>query len=368
MRGPGIPPRSVRNQPVLNIDLAPTFLDIAGLPKPPHMDGKSLLPTLTKPHRKFRDAFLIERGKMSKERYEVVSQNKMESASGGIQNKAALESRLAVFCAKKRYEEPCRPGQTFVCRTQDDGSLKIGRCSNRRSRLDYCHCNPGKVFGWHYLKQGLGNTGVSLGHARKKKKMRKSTLKRNLRSTDMWGEIVHDEIKEVDFLLEDIAMEMYDLGTRTNDTNCVEDSNNVTRENEEGLLEEPSTWVTSRNTIKHQIQQLRAQLHELKQIRKYLKFKRPVTMEKVPARKSIQFGSSPPVMKREVGVCLCNTENNKKARKQHLREQRIERRRERKFERMLRIERKLKQKEKEESKKLKRNDHCKVDMKMNCFR
>merc|ERR1712025_870593 len=51
----------------------------------------------------------------------------------------------------------------------------------------------------------------------------------------------------------------------------------------------------------------------------------------------------------------------------HLREQRTERRRERKFERMLRIERKLKKKEKEESKKLKRNDHCKVDMKMNCF-
>merc|ERR1711970_679274 len=35
-----------------------------------------------------------------------------------------------------------------------------------------------------------------------------------------------------------------------------------------------------------------------------------------------------------------------------LREQRIERRRERKFERMLRM---------------KRNDHCKIDMKINCF-
>merc|ERR1711936_910877 len=79
------------------------------------------------------------------------------------------------------------------------------------------------------------------------------------------------------------------------------------------------------------------------------------------------MGSSPPVMKREVGVCLCNDENNKKARKQQLREQRIERRRERKFERMLRMERKRKQVEKDEAKKMKRNDHCKIDMKINCF-
>merc|ERR1711970_100265 len=111
----------------------------------------------------------------------------------------------------------------------------------------------------------------------------------------------------------------------------------------------------------------RAQLNELKQIRKYLKLKRLVTMKKPPARKMIQFGSSPPIMKREVGVCLCNDENNKKARKLQLREQRIERRRERKFERMLRMERKRKQMEKEETKKMKRNDHCKIDMKINCF-
>ena len=46
VRGPKIDPGTVRMEPVLNIDLAPTFLDIAGVTVPPHMDGRSILPTL----------------------------------------------------------------------------------------------------------------------------------------------------------------------------------------------------------------------------------------------------------------------------------------------------------------------------------
>lgn len=46
------------------MDLAPTFLDIAGVQAPPHMDGKSILPLILNRHRsvKFRwpDTFLIE--------------------------------------------------------------------------------------------------------------------------------------------------------------------------------------------------------------------------------------------------------------------------------------------------------------------
>lgn len=49
---------------VQNIDLAPTFLDIAGVPIPSHMDGKSILPLVLNRHRaikyKWPDTFLIE--------------------------------------------------------------------------------------------------------------------------------------------------------------------------------------------------------------------------------------------------------------------------------------------------------------------
>lgn len=52
----------------MNIDLAPTFLDIAGVEPPAHMDGRSILKLLDrrrKPTRKsmgrWPDTFLIER-------------------------------------------------------------------------------------------------------------------------------------------------------------------------------------------------------------------------------------------------------------------------------------------------------------------
>lgn len=46
VRGPGIKPGSMPDQFVANIDLAPTFLDLAGLPIPDSMQGRSLVPLL----------------------------------------------------------------------------------------------------------------------------------------------------------------------------------------------------------------------------------------------------------------------------------------------------------------------------------
>ena len=46
-RGPGIAAGSTWSQPATQVDLAPTFLGIAGLDKTAVMDGKSLMPLLT---------------------------------------------------------------------------------------------------------------------------------------------------------------------------------------------------------------------------------------------------------------------------------------------------------------------------------
>ena len=82
VRGPNIDGGTVYPRPVLNIDLAPTFLDIAGVEVPSHMDGKSILPVVLtdkklndeqlKVKSGWRDSFLIERGKMTTDRYQKI--------------------------------------------------------------------------------------------------------------------------------------------------------------------------------------------------------------------------------------------------------------------------------------------------------
>jgi N-acetylglucosamine-6-sulfatase len=61
MRWPArIKPGSVVTEEVLNIDLAPTLLDLAGVPAAKQMDGRSLAPLLQGRKVPWRDSFLIE--------------------------------------------------------------------------------------------------------------------------------------------------------------------------------------------------------------------------------------------------------------------------------------------------------------------
>ncbi|XP_034183565.2 extracellular sulfatase Sulf1 isoform X1 [Osmia lignaria lignaria] len=65
IRGPGIEPGTIVDDIVLNIDLAPTFLDIAGVETPPQMDGRSFKKLFQNKHGrrskfKWPDTFLIE--------------------------------------------------------------------------------------------------------------------------------------------------------------------------------------------------------------------------------------------------------------------------------------------------------------------
>jgi len=55
-----VKPRTVIDEFALNVDLAPTFLDLASAPAAPHMHGRSLRPLLGGRHSKWRESFLVE--------------------------------------------------------------------------------------------------------------------------------------------------------------------------------------------------------------------------------------------------------------------------------------------------------------------
>ncbi len=60
VRGPGVAPGLRLPQPVSRVDLAPTVLDMAGLPVEGRLDGRSLLPLLRDPGLRFGRDLLIE--------------------------------------------------------------------------------------------------------------------------------------------------------------------------------------------------------------------------------------------------------------------------------------------------------------------
>jgi arylsulfatase A-like enzyme len=55
-----VPAGTVRTEMVLDTDLAPTFLDLAGVPIPEHMQGKSVLPLAKSPDPNFRKEWLYD--------------------------------------------------------------------------------------------------------------------------------------------------------------------------------------------------------------------------------------------------------------------------------------------------------------------
>ncbi len=75
MRGPGVPKGGHLDAMALNIDLAPTFADMAGIRTPDFVDGRSFLPLLADPGHPWRRSFLVERRQLEGQYIELAEQH-----------------------------------------------------------------------------------------------------------------------------------------------------------------------------------------------------------------------------------------------------------------------------------------------------
>jgi len=144
LKGPGIEPDSKFKDIVLNIDVAPTLLALAGVEIPDSLDGRDFMPLIKNRdslQQPWRSSFLVERGnipRINKHLAKPVLPTKQD--------------RVNQLCKAAVYQFPCVGNQTWTCvREEPDMELKLKKCSHFREkkpprtvpRRRICPCQEG---------------------------------------------------------------------------------------------------------------------------------------------------------------------------------------------------------------------------------
>ena len=106
----------------------------------------------------WRQAFLIERGKMTSDRYEKIRasiptsfENATRNASGIFLPRLTRQEILAVECLKGKFQDPCQPFQQRKCIKKKNGDWKMISCqqASLRSLLNeekkQCDCQEKRL-------------------------------------------------------------------------------------------------------------------------------------------------------------------------------------------------------------------------------
>ncbi|CAK9304580.1 unnamed protein product [Gordionus sp. m RMFG-2023] len=158
IRGPGIKSHIEIKKIALNIDIAPTILDMAGIGVKEHMDGKSLLQLLKKEDqinakndRIWGDTFLIERGKITEK---LLKRIQDEQSGFSVQNQNGDLGRITKSqwireeCLKPENSSPCKKDQKWFCKRDSNPypyKWRMVKCRHYGLMIkDQCMCIPSK--------------------------------------------------------------------------------------------------------------------------------------------------------------------------------------------------------------------------------
>lgn len=306
IRGPNVEQGSINPHMVLNIDLAPTILDIAGLDTPPDMDGKSILPLLEteKPANRFqvnkkskmwRDSFLVERGKLLHQRVEGKEPSQEE-------NFLPKHQRVKDLCQRDEYQTACQQtGQKWQCVEDSSGKLRLYKCKHEggvakppqraaigrqrpvsiKSRLyspgsDACNCDL------------RGSRGLNLRpfnkkpfFSKKKAKMLKSfSRNRYSRSLPLANSSWEEESSGVGGVSDvpdvSVVSDISDPSNSVRVTQRCSILSNASVQCDNGVYRSLQAWKDHKLHIDHEIETLQTRIKNLRDVRGHLKKARPL--------------------------------------------------------------------------------------------
>ncbi|EPQ05214.1 Extracellular sulfatase Sulf-2 [Myotis brandtii] len=303
VRGPNVEAGSLNPHIVLNIDLAPTILDIAGLDIPSDMDGKSILKLLDT-ERPMNRKLLHKRD---------------SDKADAQENFLPKYQRVKDLCQRAEYQTACEQlGQKWQCVEDATGTLKLHKCkgparpggralSNLVPKYygqggEACTCDSG------------GDDQLSLAGRRKKffKKKYKASYTRNrsIRSVaiEVDGQVHHvslDEASQPRNLTKRHWPEDQDDkdGGDFSGTGGLPDSSvpnpikvthrcyileNDTVQCDLDLYKSLQAWKDHKLHIDHEIETLQNKIKNLREVRGHLKKKRPEECDCHKIRKGLQ--------------------------------------------------------------------------------
>ncbi|KAK3766323.1 hypothetical protein RRG08_044514 [Elysia crispata] len=307
IRGPGIRPGINISNIVINADVAPTLIDMAGHTIPDHMDGQSVLRllkavrdpknvdekgfvTLKKP---WKHSVLFERGKLT----EKVLRQRERTEEMIIFNQAehnqdvhfyipTRRRKLAIECSKISNRLPCKPQQKWYC-IEVNGRLKKHKCRGNSTsqmspntwnngvmqrdqpgRYHSCACNTSSAAKGD---SGGGNRRGNRKQRRRQRKRDKRHLHRGTRSRLLRHR--RSAVEEGDFGLS-TPVEFNGLESLF-DRRCRILANQTVLCDLD-IYQKPSEWAMHKEKIDAMIREYRKALDDLRDIRRHLREQRPL--------------------------------------------------------------------------------------------